>query len=609
MRWVKFACLALPLLLSGFCSAQQIQSKPTKPSGSPPHFRWVNPFPEGKFPGLVHATFDSERVQEKIGYCIYLPPGYDEARNDDLRYPVVYYLHGGRPGNETKSIALTTSIDTAIRNRAVPAMIYVFVNGGAVSHYNYPQNDSPAEDILIHELIPHIDATYRTIAGREGRGLEGFSQGGRATARIGFAYPNVFCSAASGGGGHATEKRIAENDGRENATLRFQPGANSWDRARSYAASPHPPVDWLFYVGSKGFNYSNNLQYMEYLQSLDIPFRRMIVSDVHHSARLIYQQQAVAILNFHADNFGFSGPRRKPSARTKQKTTVVQSVVDRVERDIHYAQVGERSLSLDLYIPPVVEVAPSLVVWIHGGGWRGGSKKGCPVRWLTSHNYAVASLDFRLSDEARFPAQVHDCKGAIRWLRANAERFGCDGRRIAVIGGSSGGHLAALVGTTNGVRALEGNVGGNLGHSSRVQAIVDMYGMTDLFYNATVESTRCDLPDCPLYQLLGGKPSQHLQEAKAASPVFHVSFDDPPLLILHGTEDYSLVRPYQGRFLFDSYARARLDVEFHLIKGAGHGGPAYADESQTSTILRLLERTIRDRANSRLPRSTPDSPR
>ena len=203
----------------------------------------------------------------------------------------------------------------------------------------------------------------------------------------------------------------------------------------------------------------------------------------------------------------------------------------RIIKDIEFARVDGHSLKLDLYLPTDTSDS-SLVVWIHGGGWRGGSKKGCPVRWLTSHNYAVASLDFRLSDEARFPAQVHDCKGAIRWLRANAERFGCDGRRIAVIGGSSGGHLVALVGTTNGVRTLEGNVGANLGHSSRVQAIVDMYGMTDLFYNATVESTRCDLPDCPLYQLLGGKPSQRLQEAKAASPVFHVSFDDPPLLIL-----------------------------------------------------------------------------
>jgi endo-1,4-beta-xylanase len=227
--------LALWILLPDYCHAQETQPDPRKTVGKTPGFSWVNRFPEGRFPGLTHATFDSKRVRQRIGYCIYLPPCYDDSNNADLHYPVVYYLHGGRPGSECKSIALTNSIDEAIRSQAAPAMIYVFVNGGAVSHYNYPQYDSPAEDILVHELIPHIDATYRTIAGREGRGLEGFSQGGRATARIGFAYPELFCSAASGGGGHATEKRIAENDGWENETLRFQPGANSWDRARDYA--------------------------------------------------------------------------------------------------------------------------------------------------------------------------------------------------------------------------------------------------------------------------------------------------------------------------------------------------------------------------------------
>lgn len=598
--------IAWVALLSGFASdvvgqtttGDKQQTRRKQPSA----FRWVNEFPAGRFPGLSHGTFRSERVEQEIGYCIYLPPSYAEDARRDRRYPVVYYLHGGRPGSETKSISLTPYIDRAIRSGAVKPMIYVFVNGGAVSHYDYPQLNSPAEAILIHELIPHIDATYRTIPRREGRGLEGFSQGGRATARIGFGFPHIFCSAASGGGGHATERRVSENDGWENDSLQFQPGANTWDRARQFAADPHPPLHWLFYVGSKGFNYTNNLEYMEFLDTLGIPYRRMIVADVPHSARMIYERHAVDIMRFHEENFAFAGPMeakqaknkpaknkpadgagRGPTSQAKPPTAVARTL-----RDVTYATIGDRELKLDLYLPPDDQPSAGLAVWIHGGGWRGGSKKGCPIQWLTAHRHAVASVEFRLSGEARFPAMIHDCKGAIRWLRAHAAEYGYDATNVAVLGGSSGGHMAALVGVTADVSSLEGNVGGNLDQPSRVQAIVDMYGMTDLVYNATVEQARCDLPDCPLFQLVGGKPSEHLEQVALASPVRHVTADDPPILILHGTEDRSLVRPFQGRLLYDAYVRESLNAEFQLIAGAGHGGPEYSDAERRQMILELL---------------------
>lgn len=591
LSYAAVALAALTLALTSVTYAQD--AKPQKPARKKPApFRWVNTFTEGRYPGLKHATYDSARVDQPVGYCIYLPPDYTEETSADRRYPVVYYLHGGRPGSETKSIALTPFIDAAIRSGKVPPMIYVFVNGGAVSHYNYPQHNSPAEDMLVEELIPQIDANYRTVPQREGRGLEGFSQGGRATARIGFGYPHLFCSAASGGGGHATEKHVSENDGWENDTLQFQPGANTWDRARKYSATPHPPMHWLFYVGSKGFNYRNNLEYMEFLQSLDIPFRRMIVSDVPHNTRLIYEKHAVEIMRFHADNFSFAGPLDAPVQKSQKSKTTKNELatnISKTELNVEYAQVAGKSLKLDLYLPPAEKEPAGLAVWIHGGAWRSGSKDKCPIRWLTSHNYAVASLDYRQSGDAVFPALVHDCKGAIRWLRASADKYGYSGQKIAVLGGSSGGHLAALIGVTGDVESLEGEVGGNLDQSSRVQAIVDMYGMTDLVYNATVEQARCDLPDCPLYQLVGGKPSEHMNLVKMASPLFHVSLDDPPCLILHGTNDRSLVRPFQGRFLYDAYAKAGLIGEFQLIAGAGHGGPEYSDDTRRKMIVDLLD--------------------
>ncbi len=273
-----------------------------KPKKKPRKFSWVNPLKQ-KIPGVKHATFRSSSMGIDVGYCIYLPPAYSHTARK--RFPVVYYLHGGRPGSEIKSVSLARLMHQHIKAKKVPPMIYVFVNGGPVSHYNYPQiKNGMGEDVFIKELIPHIDRTYRTIADRSGRGLEGFSQGGRGTARIMFKHPNLFCSAAPGGGGHATEKRISENEGRESERLKFALGYNTWDLAKKYAKNPTPKLSILVHVGTKGFNYQNNLQYMEYLNSLKIPFEKLIVKDAPHSARIIYQKNGLDLMRFHAKNFG-----------------------------------------------------------------------------------------------------------------------------------------------------------------------------------------------------------------------------------------------------------------------------------------------------------------
>ncbi|MDH3582921.1 MAG: esterase family protein [Phycisphaerae bacterium] len=273
-------------------------------------FSWVNPLPKRSGqPGLPvrHGTFKSPSMKIEVGYCIYLPPKYEEAGGAGQRYPVVYYLHGGRPGSETKSVGLSTFVDRAIRTGKVRPMIYVFVNGGPVSHYNYPQiNDGQGEDIFIQELIPHIDRTYRTMAGRSGRAIEGFSQGGRGTTRIMFRHPHLFCSAAPGGAGHATEKRISEQNGRESDSLIFAPGYNTYDLARAYASGRRDArrgLRILIHVGTKGFNYQNNLAYMAFLESLEIPFERLVVEDAPHSAKVIYEKSGLQIMRFHADSF------------------------------------------------------------------------------------------------------------------------------------------------------------------------------------------------------------------------------------------------------------------------------------------------------------------
>jgi hypothetical protein len=301
-----FGCLMLTLV-SEFTSGCPLQLTPKKQTVNKKvkPFRWVNPLPKGKWPiGLSHGTFKSASMKIEVGYCVYLPPDYRESANRNQRFPVVYYLHGGRPGNETKSVRLTGYIDQAIRRGDAPGMIYVFVNGGKVSHYNTPQFNSLGEDVFVKELIPHIDSTYRTLARRESRGLEGFSQGGRGTTRIMFRYPEVFWSCAPGGAGHATEKLISENNGRENDKLVFARGDNTWDLAREYAKTRKHPLRILVHVGTSGFNYDNNLDYMKFLEALGIPFQRLIIKGVPHSAMKIYEKRGIALMRFHAANFG-----------------------------------------------------------------------------------------------------------------------------------------------------------------------------------------------------------------------------------------------------------------------------------------------------------------
>ena len=302
------AGLAVLLLLLSGSTNQIAQAQGKKKQKSDAPFRWVNqPSKAYEDVPIQHKTFRSQSMGADVGYCIYLPPDYEKSERTGKRYPVVYYLHGGRPGSELKSVGLSVFIEKAIRSNRIPPMIYVFINGGPMSHYDYPQiENGQGESVFIEELIPHIDSTYRTIASRKGRGIEGFSQGGRGTTRIMFRHPELFCSAAPGGGGFATEKKISENDGHESDRVVFAEGYNAYDTARLYASSEKQkqyPLRILIHVGTKGFNYENNLEYMKFLNQLGIKFEKLVVQDVPHSAHKIYERQGDALMKFHAQNF------------------------------------------------------------------------------------------------------------------------------------------------------------------------------------------------------------------------------------------------------------------------------------------------------------------
>jgi len=259
-------------------------------------------------------------------------------------------------------------------------------------------------------------------------------------------------------------------------------------------------------------------------------------------------------------------------------------------KDLVYARIDGKSLALDLYLPTGVQ-APPLLVWVHGGAWTTGSKASVPPVFL-ANGFAVASVDFRQSTEARFPAQVHDIKAAIRYLRANAPAYGYRADKIAIAGDSSGGHLAALVGVTNDHREVEGTVGDNPKQSSSIQAIVSYYGASDL-RTILAQSTPfgLNMRRPALERLLGALPDQVPELAALASPVSHVDAQDPPLMLLHGDQDPQMPIN-QAHELHGAYEKLGLDVTFVVVHGAGHGGAVFYSPSYLKPVLEFLARVV-----------------
>jgi acetyl esterase/lipase len=246
------------------------------------------------------------------------------------------------------------------------------------------------------------------------------------------------------------------------------------------------------------------------------------------------------------------------------------SGVGTVHRDLAYVTGGDPRQKLDLYLPEGDGPHP-LVVYIHGGAFRAGDKSDRPPLEYLEEGYALAALNYRLSQHALFPAQIEDCKAAIRWLRANATRYGLDPERFAVGGASAGGHLAAMVGVTG--HGREFDVGEHLDVSSGVRAVVDLYGPTDFLQmddhrlpNGMVH----DAADSPESQPVGGAIQENPEAVARANPVTYVTPEAPPFLIVHGDRD-PLVPHHQSRLLAEALERAGVPVIFYTVGGGGHG--------------------------------------
>jgi sialate O-acetylesterase len=288
----------------------------------------------------------------------------------------------------------------------------------------------------------------------------------------------------------------------------------------------------------------------------------------------LYNKEGLPASPFRTDDWpGVTAPQAPTASPTTSDARPSRQLPEgtRVLSDLAYVTNGHERQKLDLYLPAQGTNLP-LVIWVHGGAFRGGSKDNPPALRLLGQGYAVASINYRLSQHAVFPTQIEDCKAAVRWLRANARQYGLDANRFGAWGASAGGHLVAMLGTAGEVKAFE--VGENLGESSRVQAVVDYFGPTDFLQmdaHRLPDGMVHNLPDSPESQLVGGHIQENKEKVARANPITYVTPGDAPFLVVHGDRD-PLVPHHQSVLLDEALKKAGVDVTFYTVKGGGHGG-------------------------------------
>lgn len=295
---------------------------------------------------------------------------------------------------------------------------------------------------------------------------------------------------------------------------------------------------------------------------------------------------------------------QRPSARLPEGT--------KVWRDLEYVKGGHERQRLDLYAPEKANGPTPVIVWVHGGAWMGGGKDaGGPAIPFVAEGYAVASINYQLSQHAVFPAQIEDCKAAIRWLRTNAKVYNLDSERIGVWGASAGGHLVALLGTSGGVKDLEGQ-GDHADVSSRVQAVVDFFGPTDFLQmdaHAVPGATlKHDPASSPESKLIGGAIQENPEKVGRANPIRYVTKETSPFLIVHGEQD-PVVPIHQSQLLFEALKQAKGDVTFYKIAGAGHGGPEFNTEMIRAAVLAFFDKQLKPSPDPRSAARPPGGPR
>lgn len=255
--------------------------------------------------------------------------------------------------------------------------------------------------------------------------------------------------------------------------------------------------------------------------------------------------------------------------------------------------------TLDIYMPDGLTQKTPLIIFIHGGGWHSGGTENA-LAWcdtLLANNFIVAAINYRFSQDSIFPAQIYDCKAAVRWLKANADLYSIDTSKIGLIGVSAGAHLASLIGLSSDVPLLEDLSQGNSDFNSKVNAVVDFYGPSNLLEMSDYSGSDCPSPrnydeeGSVVTQLLGCIAANCPETALLASPISYVDSDDPPFLIYHGTSD-CVVPNNQSIKLYSKLLENNVDAHLNIIEGVAHGDSIFYNSNSKIEVLNFFNEKL-----------------
>ncbi|MCC9601184.1 alpha/beta hydrolase fold domain-containing protein [Stieleria sp. JC731] len=420
--------MRLAMLFGSLIAMMLVPSQAFAQRVPPSEWKWVD---KNIAESCQHATLFSKSMQREIGYSIFLPPSYKES--GDRRYPVVYYLHGAS-GSESSSREFAWAVQKAIAEGAIEETIYVFPNGGHYSGYRDWDDESVlAETWIIRELIPHIDATYRTLDDRSKRALCGWSMGGGGSLRFLTKYPEMFCAAAT----MSAAVQMRGGDPADSASA----------HAKKNAELLRGRVGIWMAVGEDDRLKDGNEAFSKTLDDLDIVHTLTILPDTGHNLGQMsakFHRDIVLMLDQNLN--GSKAPGNSSNANVDSVKLIYDEPYKSGEGLSDYEQ--ERC-KLDWYLPTDRKGFPTLV-WFHGGGLRNGHKGDdiavSVANRFASEGIAVASINYRLSPKVSYPAYTEDAAAAVAYVRRSVEKHGGEPDLIFVSGHSAGGYLAAMVG-------------------------------------------------------------------------------------------------------------------------------------------------------------------
>lgn len=546
----------VPLMMAAY--AILIGSPVAEAQRTPPSkWKWVD---KNIAKGCQHATLFSDSMQREIGYSIYLPPSYKTSSN--RRYPVVYYLHGAS-GSESSSREFAWAVQKGIAEGVISESIYVFPNGGHYSGYrDWDDGTVMAETWIIRELIPHIDANYRTIATRDKRALCGWSMGGGGSLRFLTKYPDMFCAAATLG-----------------AALNMR-GSNPKDSATAHAKKNVDKLQgrtgiWMA-VGEEDRLKAGNEAFAATLKELGIEHSLIVHPETGHNLGHMsakFHRDIVLMLDQNLTGKGGNPEGNKTAGDV------------RIIRDQPYKSGDELSdyererCKLDWYLPANENDFPTLI-WFHGGGLRNGHKADDIAVTVCSRfaaeGIAVASVNYRLSPMVKYPAYTQDAAAAVAFVRKSVAEYGGSSTSVFVSGHSAGGYLTSMVGMHPELLAAHGL------KRTDIAGYIPVAGQ--MVTHSTVRGER-NIP----------RTRPIIDEAAAA---FHATADTSPFLCFAGDNDLPARSEENRYFAAVMKAAGHNSVEFIEVAGRDHGTVASRmgepDDDVALEILRFIKHHRKD---------------